>query len=121
PIGSYENRFKFKREGEKDGKQRIGVKATMTYASPKDKGQLPFTIEDGKLTGQDGTGYALFDLEKGRFDRYEMKMKLEGSLTIDIGGMKTTVELQQVQSATVTTSDTNPVAGHTKKSGKNGQ
>jgi hypothetical protein len=111
PIGSYKTDYSFTLAGkDKDsGDEKIDVKASMVYTKPTEKGKLPFQIDDGELSGKDGSGYALFNPAKGRFDKYQMKMKLEGNLKIDIGGMKTTVELMQDQNAMVTTSDTNPV------------
>jgi hypothetical protein len=112
PIGTYKTDYKFTAAG-KGGKNKdldkIGVKASMVYAPPMDSGGLPFKIKAGKLEGKDGTGEALFNPKLGRFDSYTMKMKLEGKLTIDIGGMVTEVDLTQDQTATVTSSNDNPV------------
>jgi hypothetical protein len=115
PIGTYKTDYTFDFEGkdkkEKE-KERIGVKASMTY-------KLPFAIEkDSELStakNEPGTGYALFNPKLGRIDYYKMDMKLKGKLNIDIGGMKTPVELEQEQNATVTTSDTDPVKEIQKK------
>jgi hypothetical protein len=117
PIGSYTTDYLFTLAGkDKDsGGEKIDVKANMVYKKPTEKGKLPFQIDEGELTGKDGSGYAVFNPAKGRFDVYKMKMKLEGSLKIDIGGMKTTVDLAQDQNAVVTTSDTNPVEAAAKK------
>jgi hypothetical protein len=117
PIGSYKTDYSFALAGKdkESGKEKIEVKATMVYTKPTEKGKLPFVIDEGELIGKDGTGYALFDVVKGRFHKYEMKMKLDGTLKIDIGGMKTTVELSQDQKAWVETSDTNPVEAVPKK------
>jgi hypothetical protein len=119
PIGSYDSKYTFEYKGKEKEKDKIDVKASMTYnpPDPKNKGGLPFIIEKGELTSKDGTGTALFNSTKGRFDSYTMKMKLEGYLEIDIGGMKTKVELQQDQTATVDTSDTDPVEAAKKKKG----
>ena len=56
------------------------------------------------LKSKDATGTILFDKAKGRLDSSEMNLKLEGKLTIDIGGMPTEVELSQTQKTTVKTS-----------------
>jgi hypothetical protein len=111
PIGSYKSDYSFTKAGKdkESGKEKVEIKQSMVYSKPTEKGKLPFVIDDGELSGKDGSGYALFNPAKGRFDKYVMKMKLEGNLQIDIGGMKTKVELSQDQDATVETSDTNPV------------
>jgi hypothetical protein len=119
PIGKYTTKYTFAAVG-KGGKNKdldkIDVKATMSYKPPTDAGGLPFKIKSGTLEGKDGTGEALFNPKLGRFDSYTMKMKLEGKLTIDIGGMVTDVDLTQDQTATVTSSNDNPVP---EKKGKN--
>lgn len=112
PIGTYKTEYKFKAAG-KGGKNKdldkIEVSASMTYAPPMDSGGLPFKIKAGKLEGKDGKGEALFNPKLGRFDSYTMEMNLDGKLTIDIGGMVTEVELNQKQTASVTSSNENPV------------
>lgn len=115
PIGTYKTDYTFDYAGKDDKKKeldRITVKATMTYVPPSEKGsKLPFVIEsDSKLSGENGSGYALFNPAKGRFDDYSLNMTLKGDLNIDIGGMKTKVNLEQQQTSRVTTSDTDPVA-----------
>lgn len=115
PIGKYVTDYTFDYQGQDDkqkpGLDRISVKASMNYEPPKDKGaKLPFTIEsDSQLKSESGTGFALFNTTKGRFDEYSLNMNLKGDLNIDIGGMKTKVGLKQEQTSKVTTSDTNPV------------
>ena len=114
PIGKYTTKYVFTYAGKvKEGKdkdlEKVDIKSTMSYKPPTDAGGLPFKIKSGTLEGKDGTGEALFNAKLGRFDKYTMKMKLEGKLTIDIGGMVTEVELTQDQSATVTSSNDNPV------------
>lgn len=115
PIGKYTNEYTFEYAGKDDKKKeldKITVKASMKYAPPTDKGgKLPFIIlPESKLSGDNGTGTVLYNPAKGRFDDYSLTMSLKGDLDIDIGGMKTKVNLEQSQSSKVTTSDTDPVA-----------
>ena len=49
---------------------------------------------------------SFFDIKKGRLDKSNQSLELEGKLNIEIGGMTTKVELKQTQDTTVTTSDT---------------
>jgi len=102
-------------EGPDKGGEKIKVDATLTYTAPKDKGGLPFQIKEATLKSKEGTGYAIFDKAKGRFDSSTMKMKLEGVLKIEVGGMETTVELTQDQTATVKTLDQDPTKTKEKK------
>jgi hypothetical protein len=111
-VGSYKTVYRFTRVGRnKRGQEKIVVKAAMAYTKPTEKGKLSFAVEDGEVTGKDGRGYALFNLRRGWFDFYTMKMTLQGKLKLDIGGMKTEVELKQEQTATVTTTAYDPLAG----------
>jgi uncharacterized protein YajQ (UPF0234 family) len=116
PIGSYKHAYNFKYLGQDKGLEKVEVKLDLDYAPPMEKAKLPFNIEnDSKLSGKGGTGVAMFNAKLGRFDSYSMDMNLSGTLNIDIGGMKTKVDLTQTQKATVTTSDTNPVESLKKK------
>jgi len=114
PIGKYKTDYKFEfkgKVGKKEDQVKIDVKASMVYTPPDEQGNLPFKIlKDGsKLEGKEGTGEAIFNTKLGRFDSYTMKMKLEGKLKIDIGGMVTEVDLTQDQTATVTSSNEDPI------------
>ncbi|HLJ93701.1 MAG TPA: DUF6263 family protein [Gemmataceae bacterium] len=112
PIGSYDTTYKFTYEG-KDGKlDKIKVDTGLTYKAPdaNTAGQLPFKIKAADLKSKNASGQILFDNEKHRLDSSDMKLSLEGKLTIEIGGMTTEVELNQDQETTVKTMDTNPVS-----------
>jgi hypothetical protein len=118
PIGKYSTEFEFTYKGpdpkDKD-KERIDIKTTLTYTAPTEKAGLPFIIHDAKLTASNGTGSAVFDRKKGRFESTEIKMNLNGDLTIEVGSMKTTVSLAQTQTASSTTFDAIPEAWNPKK------
>lgn len=112
PIGTYETEYKYTYEG-KDGKlDKIKQDTTLTYAAPgADAGAvLPFKIKSADLKSKDATGTILFDNEKGRVDSTELKMKLDGKLTIDIAGTSTEVELSQEQTTKVKTHEKDPLA-----------
>ncbi len=110
PIGKYTTTFTYTYEGEEKGKDKINIKSELKYTKPDQKNGLPFTIKDATLSSKEGTGYALFDRTKGRFSETNMKMKLEGDLTIEVGGMETKVALTQNQDANSTTQDDEPAA-----------
>ena len=116
PIGKYDTEFKFIYNGPKGATETFGVETKLTYTAPDagSKAGLPFTIHDAKLTADKGTGTAIFDREKGRFSSTDIKMNLSGTLTIEVGSMKTTVELSQTQEASSTTYDEMPAAWKTK-------
>jgi hypothetical protein len=111
PIGSYDSTYKYTYEG-KDGKlDKIKVDTTLAYQPPGANvaSTLPFKIKKAELASKNSSGTVWFDNDKKRLDHSEMKLTLEGKLTIDIGGMNSDVDLNQEQSTKVTTSDTNPV------------
>jgi Family of unknown function (DUF6263) len=109
PIGKYDTKFTFTREGGDDKMVKIKIDAKLDYSQPKDKSGLPFTIKKAELVSKSGTGEAVFDATKGRLDSSKLTMKLEGNLTIEVGNMATDITLNQDQTSTTKTSDTNPV------------
>jgi hypothetical protein len=106
PIGTYETKFKFTYDGKSGKLDKIKIDATLNYTKPdKDKTGLPFTIKEANLSGKSTSGEALFDREKGRIEKSNLDMKLEGKLTIEVGAMSTEISLNQTQSSTVKTAD----------------
>ncbi len=111
PIGSYTSNFKFKYDSEdaKTKLDKITITTDVKYVAPTGKSDLPFTISAANLKSTSGAGEAFFDRAKGRFEKSSINMKLDGTLTIVVGGMTTDITLSQTQIATVTTTDTNPI------------
>ena len=110
PIGIYNTTFTYTPEAaKKDGDDVIGVKSTLTYKAPTDPKGLPFVIKKGELSSTDGKGTVVFNRKNGRIEKSDMTMNLSGKLTIEVGGMETTVEITQVQTASLVSSNTNPV------------
>ncbi len=116
PIGSYKTKTTYTYEGPDKGGEKIKVDATLTYEAPgpADKAGLPFVIKKASLNSKEGTGTAIFDKAKGRFESSTMNMKLEGTLLIEVGGMETEVALTQDQKAAVKSFDENPIKGKQK-------
>jgi hypothetical protein len=112
PIGTYDTIYKYTYEGKEGKLDKIKVDTTLNYKPPEASatGQLPFKIKAAKLETKNATGTILFDNEKHRLDKSDMKLTLDGKLTIEIGGMATEVDLNQEQQTNVKTSDTNPIA-----------
>jgi hypothetical protein len=113
PIGKYETKYTYTFEGEDKNKATIKVKTTLKYTPPSagTQPQLPFKIKkaDLKSNPKDTSGSIVFDTSKGRIDKSTMKLKLTGSLDIDIGGQETKVTLEQDQTTTVTTTTVSPI------------
>jgi len=108
PIGTYDSKFTFTNNGEKDGKVEIGIESNLTYSAPSDNKGLPFVITKAELKSESGKGKAIFDKTKGRFEHSEITMKLNGKLWIEVSNMTAEVTLNQEQTATSDTSDANP-------------
>ena len=116
PIGGYVNTYNFIYE-DKDAKkdpmnpnlQKIKVETKLEYKLPSEPEGLPFKIKSATLTSKNAGGTIWFDAAKGRLAESELKLQLEGSLDIEIGGTTTKVELNQEQTTTVKGHDTNPV------------
>jgi hypothetical protein len=115
PIGKYENKYKYTfegPEGKDDKNYKIKVDTTLTYKAPTDGTDsrgLPFKIKSASLTSKNATGSIIFNADRGRVESSRMSLDLEGELQIEIGGQTTNVKLEQTQTSTVETTDTNPI------------
>jgi Family of unknown function (DUF6263) len=115
PIGKYDSTYKYTYEGKgKEANSKldvIKVESTLAYQppGPNASGALPFKIKKAELQSKDAKGMIYFDNEKHRLDHSEMHLTLTGKLTIDISGMPSDVDLNQVQDTTVKSYDKNPV------------
>jgi Family of unknown function (DUF6263) len=111
PIGKYTNVYNYTFEG-KEGKdlEKIKVETTLTYTQPPEgsgtgTGGLPFKIKKAELKSTNANGTILFDAKEGRIVESNMKLDLNGTLSIEIGGQTTEVTLSQTQSSTTKTGD----------------
>jgi hypothetical protein len=79
------------------------------HQAPKDGGGLPFRVTSSDLKTKNTAGTILFDPERGRLHSAEMKMEMEGDMTLVIGGEESKVHLVQTQKTTCKVSDSNPL------------
>jgi hypothetical protein len=115
PIGKYDNEYEYVFKGKKDAKDSksadiITVATVLKYTPPADAagsgtGGLPFKIKSADLKSSDASGEIVYNPEKGRIDESSMSLKLDGKLSIEIGGQVTDVTLAQTQTSKVKTSD----------------
>ena len=111
PIGQYDETSEYTYKGKEGTLDRIDVKINLKYTPPvanNAANALPFRIITADLKCKDATGYILFNPRKGRIEKSEMNLVLDGKLSIEIGGQITEVLLKQTQKTTVETSDRNP-------------
>jgi hypothetical protein len=115
PLGTYATTSQYVFEGP-DKKDRklvmVAVKQKLTYTAPGPAagGGLPFKVKSADFKSSEATGTIHVNPNKGRVERSEVTLRLRGRMTIEIGGMNTDIDLDQIQKVTVTTSDAHPVA-----------
>jgi hypothetical protein len=111
PVGNYATTFGYTYQGREGELDRIQVQAALKYTAPAKPEGLPFTIKDAdlKADAKTSSGMILFDREKGRVASARMHLETAGTLTVEIKGEVTRVELVQTQDSSLETSDTNPV------------
>jgi len=124
PIGVYTNNYTYTFDGvekKKEGGEvrnlaKILVDTDVKYSAPSQDAkqvQLPFKIVKASLESkpykdEKNPNAIYYDLDNGRIDSSSVKLKLEGTLDIEIGGMTTNVRLEQTQTATLKTYPTIP-------------
>jgi len=112
PIGKYNNEYTYEFKGKKEAKSfdTIGVSTVLKYTPPSDTAGggtagLPFKIKSADLKSTEASGDIEFNADKGRIEGSKMTLKLEGKLSIEIGGQSTDVTLNQTQTSEVKTSE----------------
>src|SRR5262249_1173070 len=98
PIGTYKTTSRYTYEGKQGTLERIKVESRVSYSPPRNNANLPIKIVGGGLNSLPKLipGEILFDRATGRVVSASIPTKLEGALTIDIGGMMTVVNLSQL-------------------------
>lgn len=119
PIGLYEVTYNFTYTGKERDLDRVNITTGLTYTPPKDATDgLLFRIKAGSLktpappAGQPAApnGFMLYNPRTGRIENARINLKIEGELTVTIGGTDTTVRLDQEQTTTIETKDTSFLA-----------
>ena len=110
PSVKYKSTFTFTHKKTEGSKDTIGIETSLTYDAPAaaQRQGLPFIIHSAELKSTSGKGEAIFDRDKGRFESTTIEMSLKGKLEIEVGNMKTSVELDQTQKSVSKTSNENP-------------
>jgi hypothetical protein len=112
PIGKYKNEYTYTYAGRDKNLDKIDVDSKLTYIPPEKTegiGGLPFRIKSAKLESKSAKGAVYFNREKGRVEKSNMSVNLDGTLEIEIGGQLTKVDLTQTQTTEVSATDTNPI------------
>jgi hypothetical protein len=111
PLGNFKADNTYTLEGEVKEGQKIDVKAEISYSTPdenQDTG-LGFKVTKGELKSEEGTGGTMiFDAKTGRLVKSDIKVKIKGSMTIEVSGNSATMDLEQEQTSTVRLLDKAP-------------
>jgi hypothetical protein len=111
PIGISRSKTRYTYQGKQGTFDKIQVKITsILFQRPggAKNAKLPFSIKMINLGGDSANGMILFDANKKRLDSADTVIKLDGKVTIAIGGMDTEVELAQTQRTKVKIMDKLP-------------
>jgi hypothetical protein len=110
-IGSHRVGTKYTYDGQAGRCARILVNRSFEFRPAKHDGTLPFTILSADVQSTSGKGQILFDRSKGRLASLDVSYTLGGEVTIEVGGMKTSIELRQTQRQRIETQSTPPQIG----------
>jgi RNA polymerase sigma factor (sigma-70 family) len=112
PLGQYQATYRYTYLGREDGLDRIAIRVKSALKGrPPAEGEvgLPFTVRKGEWKCTEGRGTLLFDPGRGRVSRLDLRLAIEGRLTVAIGGQEKAMELSETQTITVKTTNTNPI------------
>ncbi len=104
PLGSVSSDHKISHAGEiptTDGRTLIKLLMTGTgkYAPPAERfAGVPFEIVSGNLQFKTIEGEAIFDVGRGRIDRFQSSISMTGTMTVKAGEQTTEMVMQQKQS-----------------------
>jgi RNA polymerase sigma factor (sigma-70 family) len=106
-AGEYRATYRYTYQGREDGLDKVKIRVEdLRLARPAEDGV--FKIKNGELRCTEGGGTLLFDRARGRTTRLDLRLTVEGKLTL-AGDAETVVELSQTEKVTVRTTDTDPV------------
>jgi RNA polymerase sigma factor (sigma-70 family) len=109
-LGKYRATHVYTYEGKEGDLDRITVEITLKDRALANPGAgLPFEVKEGALEHASGTGTILFDRRRGRLATLDLDLRLEGVLTIRVGGDEVRAGVSQTQRTTVKTTDTRPL------------
>jgi hypothetical protein len=113
-MGGYLHRTQYVFEGPDADKKlaRVAVTDKLKHiaADSTKGGELPFKVAGSEFKKAEATGTIWINLSKGRTERSQMTMRLSGRMTIEIGGQKTDIDIDQTNKTTMTISDVSPGA-----------
>ncbi|MEZ6140449.1 MAG: DUF6263 family protein [Zavarzinella sp.] len=121
PLGSYDNTYKYTYEKQDGDIASIKVDVNLAYKAPpatEQGSELPFKIKDAKLPANSAAtngGVIKFNTKTGMIETAEVTVNLAGTLTLEISGSNTVVELKQKQTTTIKNSPNSLMPAPAKK------
>jgi len=109
PVGVMQPVMTYRYEGRHRDLDKISVKTEILFEGPGKGDGLPFTVRAADLKGHSGGGEVLFDRRLGRIVSSTLSHRLQGQIVIEVGGMKTVVDLDQRQTTRLRITDYNPM------------
>lgn len=106
-VGSYRDELTFTYLGRFGSLERIEATGTLNYQAPSKAGDLPFVVRSADLKGLQSQ-VLMFNACRRRLAERTMSTQLAGKMSVEVGGMKTEVNLKQTQQRRVSLSDTDP-------------
>jgi hypothetical protein len=109
-LGTYQVIYRYTYEGKKGKFDKFAIAVEGLRKRPPPKGardRAQIKKDDLKLTKS--TGLLLFDREKGRSAHLDLRLKVEGRVTLVSGGQEKQVEVALTHLTTVKTTDTSPL------------
>jgi hypothetical protein len=102
PLGKHLILRVLRYEGAQNGLDRIGMDSTVVHSAFPAQG---FKVTAAELKDTRGSGTLWFDRRLGRIVEGRLESRFEATLTIDIGGMTTSVVLSQKDEVRFSTVD----------------
>lgn len=115
PLGAFggfssEGEFTYQGKSTLNNKEvdRIDAAWKLTYASPKEKGGLPFEIIKGDFKAPTAKGTYYFDAGNGKLVQLERNHQMKGTITLSALGQEMEMEMEMDQSSKVRLLDRAP-------------
>jgi uncharacterized protein DUF6263 len=85
PFGSFKMQYTYTYKGKENKSELIVSEASVTYSPPSGDSAL-LKVTKGKLEADEAKGSFHFDAEAGRLIRGDSRLRMHGTLGVDIGG-----------------------------------
>jgi hypothetical protein len=111
PFGKWAVTSRYTYQGKDCACDKIAVAVKLKHVprAPKPAADLSYRVKGIHLSRADGSGVLLFDSTRGRLVSSVVEVRIEGTFTVEIGGLETEIGLSQRQKTTIKITNTNPL------------